>query len=95
MRSIYWGYIILDIQTSIQRVAWNNKSFIAKDFDGDTLKMKATSPILVIKNKEQSFQLSLDQARFLILHLFLSACLIGHEIKPNSHKIGRNEIKFV
>ena len=81
MRSIYWGYIIWDIQTSIQVAAWNYKSFIAKDFDGNTLKMKATSPIQVIKNKEQSFQLSPDQAHFLILHLFLFACLIGREIK--------------
>ena len=73
--------LLWDIHTSIQVAAWNYKSFIAKDFDENTLKMKAASPIQVIKNKEKRFQLSPDQARFLILHLFLFECLIGREIK--------------
>ena len=45
-------YIIWDSQTSTQVAAWNYKSFIAKVFDGNTLKMEATNPIQIIKNKE-------------------------------------------
>ena len=90
MSYIYWGYIIWDIQIGIQVAAWNYKNFIAKDFDGNTLKMKAASPIQVIKNKEKSFQLFPDQARFLILHLFLLRARLDAKLKQNSHEIGHN-----
>ena len=76
-------YIIWDIQTNIQVAAWNYKSFIAKAFDGNTLKMKTTNPIQVIKDKEESFQLFPDETCTLVLHASLFACLIGLEIKAN------------
>ena len=57
MRTIFGRYIIWDIQTNLQVAAWNYKSFIAIAFDGNTLKMKTTNPVQVIKNKEYCFQL--------------------------------------
>ena len=43
------------------------KSLIAKTFHGNTLKMKAASPIQVIQNKKQCLQLFLDRRRTLVL----------------------------
>ena len=45
-------YIIWDIQTNIQVAAWSYKNFIARAFDGNTLKMKTKNPIQVVKDKE-------------------------------------------
>ena len=52
---------------NIEVAAWNYKSPIAKILDGNTLKMKATSPVLVIKNKKKYFQLVLAWMRTLVL----------------------------
>ena len=65
----------------MQVAAWNYKSFIAKAFNGNTSKMKATNPVQVIKNKEYCFQLFSDQARTFVLHASPFRCLIGREIK--------------
>ena len=43
------------------------KSLIAKPFDGSRAKMKAASPVQVIKNSKQCFQLCLDWSNTLVL----------------------------
>lgn len=48
------------------------KSFIANNFDENTLKMITASPIYVIKNEKQCFPLFLDWTCSLVFHACFS-----------------------
>ena len=52
MKIILWDTCYFN---KIEVIAWNYKSFIAKTFDSNTLKLKVSSPTKVIKNKTTMF----------------------------------------
>ena len=56
------------------------KSLIAKVFDGNPLKMKATSVFQVINNKRQCFQLHFDRTYILVLSVHFFTCPISRAI---------------
>ena len=59
-------------------------------FDTDTLKVKAASPISVIKNKKEYFQLNLNRTHTLVActRFFIFFCSIGRVSKVAHSKIG-------
>ena len=67
MRLRYKNYSLKDIlfQTLIQQSVY--KRLIAKPFDGNTFEIKAASPVQIIKDKRQCFQLFLDRTYILVL----------------------------
>ena len=55
LKSILWETCYSRNSNKFQVGAWNCKSFAAKTFDNNTLKLKAGSPTKVIKNRNQCF----------------------------------------
>ena len=72
-----------------------SKNLVAKIFNVNMFKMKAVSPIQVIKNKKQYFQLLLDRLYTLVLCANFFACSIGHVSKITRPKNRVPRKKFV
>ena len=64
------------------------KCFIAKTFDGNTFKIKATSPLQAIKNKKQCFQFYLDSTYTLVLTTHSLRARSSTHVKFRAQKVG-------
>ena len=67
MRLKYENHSLRRILLQTLKQHSDDKSLIAKTFNGSRVKVKATSPVQVIKNKKKYFQLCLDWTNTLIL----------------------------
>lgn len=82
MKIILWDASSFKHSNNIQVTAWNYKSLITKMLHEIALKIKATSPIWVIKSKKQYIA-----RRF-------SACSIGHSSKIAPEKSGAMKLNL-
>ena len=85
MRLKYEKYAFERHSDNIQAATFNYKSLIEKTFEGIPFKKTSLSPILVVKNKKQYFQLFLNSMRALIFtSIFHAPNFWGrlHEICP-------------
>ena len=64
------------------------KSFISKTFDRNIFKIKAASPVQIIKNKKQCFQLCLVRTYSLVLSSRFLCSRSGAQVKLRVQKIG-------
>ena len=88
----YWEASFLGIQKQFSCLLLPEaiKSSLQVTFDADTLKVKATSPISVVKNKKEYFQLILNRTHTLVActRFFMYFCSIGRVSKIAHSKIG-------
>ena len=88
MRLKYDNYSLRPILFYTLKQQSDYKCFIAKTFDGNTFKMKATGPLQAIKNKKQCFQFYLDSTYTLVLTTHSLRARSSTHVKFRAQKVG-------
>ena len=73
---------------TLKKNSQTTKSLIAKTFDGNTFKMKVISPVQVVKNKKQCFQLCLDRMYTMVLTTHVLSARSDTQVKLRARKVG-------